>query len=94
MDIEANPMHHVRIESKLAKANKEWTIKIKAPDGTVYEGAVFKFILQFNASYPSVEPICKFKSKIWHPQVREDGFGKFWTDLDESTRVRELIEKI
>lgn len=52
LDIEANPMEHVRLESKLAKANKEWTIKIKGPDGTVYEGSVFKFVLTFSAAYP------------------------------------------
>lgn len=86
-DIQENPIHEARVISDFKKANKEWTIKIKGPDGTPYEGAVFKFVLQFSAN----EPVCKFKSKIWHPQVREDGFGKFWSTYDESMEVRHLI---
>lgn len=89
-DIQENPIPDARITSDLKKANKEWIIKIKGPEGTPYEGGVFKFVLQFSAN----EPVCKFKSKIWHPQVREDGFGKFWASYDESWHARHLIEKI
>ena len=62
-DIQENPIHEARIASDFKKANKEWIIKVKGPDGTPYEGGVFKFVIQFSAN----EPVCKFKSKIWHP---------------------------
>merc|ERR1712160_134401 len=59
-DIQENPIHEARIASDFKKANKEWIIKVKGPDGTPYEGGVFKFVMQFSAN----EPVCKFKSKI------------------------------
>jgi len=41
-----------------------------------------------------VPPTVHFKTKIWHPQVREDGFGRFWMELEDDESVRDLLKLI
>ncbi|CAK9114900.1 Ubiquitin-conjugating enzyme E2 27 (E2 ubiquitin-conjugating enzyme 27) (Ubiquitin carrier protein 27) [Durusdinium trenchii] len=43
--------------------------KIKGPQGTSYEGGVFKVDIEIPDSYPFEPPKMKFSTKIWHPNV-------------------------
>lgn len=43
-----------------------------AKDGP-YEGGVFKMLMQFPLDYPFKSPRCKFVTKIYHPNVSEQG---------------------
>lgn len=43
-----------------------------AKDGP-YEGGVFKMLMQFPLDYPFKPPRCKFVTKIYHPNVSEQG---------------------
>jgi len=51
----------------------EWEVAIFGPPGTLYEGAYFKAMLRFPTDYPYSPPSVKFTSKVWHPNVYENG---------------------
>ncbi|KAJ2779665.1 Ubiquitin-conjugating enzyme E2 7 [Coemansia javaensis] len=51
----------------------EWTITLFGPTETYYEGGMFKAVMKFPANYPYEPPTLRFTSKVWHPNVYEDG---------------------
>jgi ubiquitin-conjugating enzyme E2 A len=44
-----------------------------SPDDTAWEGGTFKLSLQFTEDYPNKPPLVKFVSKLFHPNVYNDG---------------------
>lgn len=44
-----------------------------SPDDTAWEGGTFKLTLQFTEDYPNKPPVVKFVSKLFHPNVYNDG---------------------
>jgi len=51
----------------------EWTVAIFGPPGTVYEGGCFKAVIKFGCEYPFQPPTFRFLTKIWHPNIYENG---------------------
>lgn len=51
----------------------EWQVAIFGPPGTLYEGGYFKAIMTFPQDYPYNPPKVKFLTKMWHPNVYENG---------------------
>lgn len=51
----------------------EWIVYISGPQGTPYEGGIFKALLTFPNYYPYEPPKLKFLSEFWHPNVYENG---------------------
>lgn len=51
----------------------EWEVAIFGPPGTLYEGGYFKAHMKFPADYPYSPPSVRFISKMWHPNVYENG---------------------
>ncbi|XP_058180936.1 ubiquitin-conjugating enzyme E2 30-like [Rhododendron vialii] len=52
--------------------------------GTPFEGGIFRLSIQFPSDYPFSPPEVKFLTKIYHPNVNEDGkidinIGEQWT---------------
>ena len=43
------------------------------PDDTPWEGGTFKLLLEFTEDYPNKPPAVRFLSKIFHPNVYNDG---------------------
>jgi ubiquitin-protein ligase len=43
--------------------------------------------------FPQTPPVCKFRTKIYHPQVSSDGIGKFWLST-KSQSMRDLLQSI
>jgi len=51
----------------------QWQVAIFGPPGTLYEGGYFKAIMDFPKDYPFSPPSLRFVSKLWHPNVYENG---------------------
>ncbi|XP_064648537.1 ubiquitin-conjugating enzyme E2 G1-like [Lineus longissimus] len=50
-----------------------WEVLIIGPPDTIYENGVFKAILKFPHDYPHRPPEMKFTTKMWHPNIKENG---------------------
>lgn len=50
-----------------------WEAKVGGPVGTCYEGGVFDIELSFPPEYPFKPPKLTFKTKIYHPNIDENG---------------------
>lgn len=51
----------------------EWEVAIFGPPETLYEGGYFKAHMKFPPDYPYSPPTIRFLSKVWHPNVYENG---------------------
>ena len=63
------------IETKLIdEANLfEWEVAIFGPPDTLYKGGYFKAHMKFPKDYPYSPPTVKFITKMFHPNVYENG---------------------
>lgn len=50
-----------------------WTVGIYGPPKTLYQGGYFKASIRFPSNYPYSPPSMKFTTKVWHPNVYENG---------------------
>ena len=50
-----------------------WKAVIFGPDDTEWEGGVFRLILEFSEDYPNKPPKVKFLTKMFHPNIYNDG---------------------
>uniref|UniRef100_A0A6M2E5I5 Putative ubiquitin-conjugating enzyme e2 r n=1 Tax=Amblyomma tuberculatum TaxID=48802 RepID=A0A6M2E5I5_9ACAR len=51
----------------------EWEVAIFGPPDTLYEGGYFKAHMKFPPDYPYSPPTVRFLTKVWHPNVYENG---------------------
>jgi len=51
----------------------EWQVAIFGPPNTLYQGGYFKASMKFPPDYPYSPPNLKFLTKVWHPNVYENG---------------------
>lgn len=51
----------------------EWEVALFGPPSTLYEGGYFKAGMKFPHDYPYSPPSVKFLTKVWHPNVYENG---------------------
>ncbi|CAG5107409.1 Oidioi.mRNA.OKI2018_I69.chr1.g3306.t1.cds [Oikopleura dioica] len=51
----------------------DWQIAVFGPPGTPYEGGYFKAHIRFPGNYPFSPPTFRFLTKIWHPNIYENG---------------------
>eukprot|EP00095_Tigriopus_kingsejongensis_P001341 maker-scaffold1057_size73593-snap-gene-0.30 protein:Tk01341 transcript:maker-scaffold1057_size73593-snap-gene-0.30-mRNA-1 annotation:"ubiquitin-conjugating enzyme e2-32 kda" len=51
----------------------EWEMAIFGPPDTLYQGGYFKTQLKFPNDYPYSPPTVRFLTKVWHPNVYENG---------------------
>ena len=59
----------------------DWQIAVFGPPGTPYEGGYFKAHLRFPGNYPFSPPTFRFMTKIWHPNIYENGEGTYLSFL-------------
>jgi ubiquitin-conjugating enzyme E2 A len=50
-----------------------WTATIEGVEGTPWEGGLFTLKLQFTENYPNSPPRVKFLTKMFHPNIYNDG---------------------
>jgi ubiquitin-conjugating enzyme E2 R len=51
----------------------EWEVAIFGPPDTLYEGGYFKSLIKFPQDYPYNPPSVRFSTKMWHPNIYENG---------------------
>jgi len=51
----------------------DWEVAIFGPPDTLYMGGYFKAHMRFPQDYPYSPPTLRFQTKVWHPNVYENG---------------------
>lgn len=70
--LQEEPVEGFRV--KLVNENLfEWEVAIFGPPETLYQGGYFKARVIFPPDYPYSPPSLKFLTKVWHPNVYENG---------------------
>ena len=50
-----------------------WEAIIFGPEDTIWEGGIFMLTLEFSEDYPNKPPKVKFTTKMFHPNIYNDG---------------------
>ena len=69
-EFENDPVEGVAIELEHDNI-VHWNVAIMGPEGSYYEGGKFIVNIDFSDNYPFKCPVMKFKTKIYHPNVKE-----------------------
>ncbi|KAJ3371613.1 hypothetical protein AMAG_02195 [Allomyces macrogynus ATCC 38327] len=72
-DLVNNPIPGVSAAPRTDDDLLQWRGSIAGPAGSPYEGGVFKFDIVFTIDYPFKPPTVKFSTKIYHPNIGDDG---------------------
>ena len=51
----------------------KWDAIIFGPSDTIWEGGIFQLTMEFNEEYPNKAPKVKFITKMFHPNIYNDG---------------------
>jgi len=51
----------------------QWQAVIFGPEDTPWEGGTFQLSLEFSEEYPNKPPVVKFLTKMFHPNIYNDG---------------------
>lgn len=68
---ELPPYYLFPANSSMPEDLTQLTILLTGPQGTPYEGGLWKLHLKIPHDYPISPPKAFFKTKIWHPNVEE-----------------------
>ena len=75
-----------------------WIVVMQGPEGTPYEGGIFKLHFKFPENYPFKAPDVKFVTSVYHPNIKldtgeicQDVFASSWAPTQ---RVTDILEKI
>jgi len=72
-NLQEEPLEGIR--SRLANEENlfEWEVALFGPPDTLYQGGYFKAQMKFPPDYPYSPPTVRFTTKVWHPNVYENG---------------------
>lgn len=75
-----------------------WIVVMQGPDGTPYEGGIFKIQIKFPDNYPFKHPDVKFATTVYHPNIKldtgeicQDVFASGWAPTQ---KVQDILEKL
>merc|ERR1712115_121876 len=71
--LQEDPLEGIR--SRLVNEDNlfEWEVALFGPPDTLYQGGYFKAHMKFPSDYPYSPPSIRFITKVWHPNVYENG---------------------
>ncbi|KAL0227856.1 hypothetical protein RCL1_003999 [Eukaryota sp. TZLM3-RCL] len=78
----------------------KWTAVIFGGSGTPFEDGVFRLSLTFSESYPNEPPKVKFLSKMFHPNIYNDGsicldiLSNNWTPVYDVVSILTSIQSL
>ena len=75
-----------------------WIVIMQGPEGTPYEGGIFKLQVKFPDNYPFKAPDVKFLTCTYHPNIKLDS-GEICQDVFASSwaptqKVQDILEKL
>ncbi|KAK8833406.1 hypothetical protein WA577_000371, partial [Blastocystis sp. JDR] len=77
-----------------------WDAMISGPDDSPWEGGMFALQLRFPDDYPSVPPVVRFTTPIFHPNVFVDGMicldiiKEKWSPINTVSMVLTSIQSL
>ena len=45
----------------------QWNAIIFGPEGTIWDGGIFRLSMEFSEDYPNKAPVVKFLTRLFHP---------------------------
>eukprot|EP01138_Halocafeteria_seosinensis_P009871 gb/GECG01010082.1/.p1 GENE.gb/GECG01010082.1/~~gb/GECG01010082.1/.p1 ORF type:complete len:174 (+),score=34.26 gb/GECG01010082.1/:1-522(+) len=78
----------------------EWQAVIFGPDDTPWEGGTFNLSLSFTDDYPNSPPKVKFETKMFHPNIYQDGkicldiLQNNWSPIYDVTALLQSIQSL
>ena len=63
----------IQIDLEKEDDYKKWKITLTAPDDSDYKGGKYIVIAEFQKDYPLINPKFKFRTKIFHCNVDDEG---------------------
>lgn len=75
---------------------KEMIITLDGPPGTAFADLTFRVQVSFFASYPTMPPVVRFASIIYHPQIEEGGLLEdiFYDALEWSRKPNRHVKRV
>ena len=77
-----------------------WKAVIFGPDQTEWEGGVFRLILEFGEDYPNKPPKVKFLTKMFHPNIYNDGsicldiLSNMWSPVYDISSILTSVQSL
>merc|ERR1719327_487876 len=71
--LEDDPVEGFRVKLVNEEDMFLWEVALFGPPDTIYQGGYFKAHIKFPSDYPYNPPSVRFLSKVWHPNVYENG---------------------
>lgn len=68
-----DPLEGIRFKLVNEENLFEWEVALFGPPDTLYQGGYFKAQMKFPPDYPYSPPTLRFLTKVWHPNVYENG---------------------
>lgn len=71
-ELTKNPLPGIQVSASESNVYS-WTVIIDGPPESVYEGGRFRLQVDFPVEYPFKGPKAQFRTKIYHPNIDNDG---------------------
>ena len=78
----------------------EWEAVIFGPDDTIWDGGVFNLKIEFSEDYPNKAPKFRFVTKMFHPNIYNDGsicldiLSHMWSPVYDVSSVLTSIQSL
>ncbi|KAG9061111.1 hypothetical protein KI688_007740 [Linnemannia hyalina] len=73
LDLNNNPIDSVSVGPVDESNVLHWRGQIAGPANSPYKGGIFKLDIVFTTDYPFKPPKVKFLTKVYHPNIDEEG---------------------